>query len=48
MVNPKAAGHTKIILQNYEKAMQKIIDEMIDLKERLYESFVKVQAVHKK
>ena len=40
--NLQAEEHTMIILDNYQKTIKSIISEMIDLKERLYESFVRV------
>lgn len=45
MVNEQANENAKILIENYKASMKNIVDSMVDLKNRMYDSFVKATAI---
>lgn len=45
-VNEKAHENSNLLLENYRKSVKNMVDFMIGIKNRVYSSFVKVNAIN--
>lgn len=45
VVNEQANENARILLENYKSSMKNIVESMVDLKNRVYDSFVKATAI---